>query len=107
MWFNFEIDYIAYDNKILMLLSSMQFNKSWYNNYVYWLDIIADWSEIVVYHNLAAFCRLETWKHPPLLALYLSLSGGCSYARNAWLISSVTLDTFPCKCSFPDDPPGN
>lgn len=52
-----------------MLLSSMQFNKSWYNNYVYWLDIIADWSEIVVYHNLAAFCRLETWKHPPLLAL--------------------------------------
>ena len=66
-----------------MLLSSMQFNKSWYKVYVYWLDIIADWSEIVVYHSLAAFCRLETWKHSPLLALYLALSGVCLNARKA------------------------
>lgn len=77
------MDCIVYDDKILMLLSSMQFIKSWYKVYVYWLDIIADWSEIVVYHSLAAFCRLETWKHPPLLALHLALSGGCSYARDA------------------------
>lgn len=111
MWFNFDIEYIVYDDKISMLLSSMQFNKSWYKVHVYRLDIIAGWSEIVVYYNLVAFRRLETWKHPPLPAelpaFYLALSRGCPYAQDAWLISSVTLDTVPCKCSFPDDPPGN